>query len=491
MKLLRSTACKVIAFTLCYLAALAVLSSMSSTVLRYVAPYVPVPLFSLPPLSWTGLVVFFCLFCLSVGTSAASRHRFLRSINEVDFLLFVALSLCVIFLCANILYTNLKDFAYLLYESNLELSYLSGGETVVDNYAPALAAGNNSLGFYRLMIVLLLTFIAYGVFMALVATTIARIRDKRLKETIYWGAFFKAHPLPAPLSLAVCFLLFGNLVILFLAVSAGFKSYLNIPLFVFACITLALPTYFCRFVLRLGSSYQEANEERLKAERLKAELITNVSHDIRTPLTTIINYVDLIKQLPPGAPELPEYIDVLERKSQRLKTLIDDLMEASKAGARSIPVSLETIELAELIGQVAGEFDSDFSESQLSLVFEPAQEKAEVVADGNLLWRVVENLFSNAAKYSLPHTRVYADIRQADDVVLFSLKNVSRDQLNITHEELTERFVRGDRSRSSEGNGLGLYIAQNLMELMGGQMTITITGDLFEVVLGFGGQSLR
>ncbi len=224
-----------------------------------------------------------------------------------------------------------------------------------------------------------------------------------------------------------------------------------------------------------------AINEQVKADRLKADLITNVSHDIRTPLTSIINYVDLMKRENIDNPKLKEYIDVLEKKSARLKNLTEDLLEASKASSGNIKMEFSCIDIGELAAQAAGEFEDKFRARGLELELSSPDEPALVMADGRHLWRVFENLYNNAAKYSMPNTRVYAEVREIkDDKYLFTIKNISEKKLNISPDELTERFVRGDVSRNTEGSGLGLSIAQSLVKLMNGEIVIEIDGDLYK-----------
>ena len=222
---------------------------------------------------------------------------------------------------------------------------------------------------------------------------------------------------------------------------------------------------------------QTAVDERVKSERMKAELITNVSHDIKTPLTSIVNYVDLLKKEELGSDTAREYVAVLERQAQRLKKLTEDVVEASKASTGSIPVNLERTDLNVLLSQAAGEFTDRFAEQKL--------EQTYVMADGRLLWRVFSNLMSNVGKYALEGTRVYLSIDVQRGRGVISLKNISRYPLNVSGEELMERFVRGDKSRTSEGSGLGLSIARSLTELQGGVFDITVDGDLFKVTISF------
>ena len=226
-------------------------------------------------------------------------------------------------------------------------------------------------------------------------------------------------------------------------------------------------------------------EDSVKNERMKTELITNVSHDLKTPLTSIINYVDLLKRENPTDPKIQNYIAVLEDKAQRLKTLTEDVVEASKASTGNISLELTELNFVELIHQVIGEFEEKFQEKNLTLVVHFDEEEAMICADGRRLWRVLENVFGNVTKYAMENTRVYAEVNVQKPEVRFSLKNISSQPLNITAEELTERFVRGDVSRNTEGSGLGLSIAQSLTELQGGEFKVYVDGDLFKVTIIF------
>ena len=227
-----------------------------------------------------------------------------------------------------------------------------------------------------------------------------------------------------------------------------------------------------------------AAQKQLKSERMKTELITNVSHDIKTPLTSIINYVDLL-QKPHTDEELEMYLEVLDRQSQRLKKLIDDLMEMSKASTGNLAVDIQKVDAAEAINQALGEFADKLDKAQLIPVFRQPEQPIEMMADGRLVWRVMSNLLGNAVKYALPGTRVYLDLSAVDGKVILSMKNISREELNVNADELLERFVRGDASRNTEGSGLGLNIAQSLMQLQKGQLQILVDGDLFKVTLIF------
>lgn len=228
----------------------------------------------------------------------------------------------------------------------------------------------------------------------------------------------------------------------------------------------------------------EAARKQMKSERMKAELVTNVSHDIKTPLTSIINYVDLLQRAE-NQEQAEEYMEVLNRQSQRLKKLIEDLMEMSKASTGNMAVDLMCVNAVEAVNQALGEFSEKLEKAQLIPVFNPPEEPVMMTADGRLTWRVLSNLLGNAVKYALPGTRLYIDLVEVNGQVLISLKNISREQLNVSTDELMERFVRGDTSRNTEGSGLGLNIAKSLMELQKGQLQLLVDGDLFKATLIF------
>ena len=229
-----------------------------------------------------------------------------------------------------------------------------------------------------------------------------------------------------------------------------------------------------------------AAQKQLKSERMKTELITNVSHDIKTPLTSIINYVDLL-QKPHSEQEQEAYLEVLSRQSLRLKKLIDDLMEMSKASTGNMTVEITRMDAAETVNQALGEFADKLERAELTPVFRQPEDTVEMLADGRLVWRIMSNLLSNAVKYALPGTRVYVDLLKADGKVIISMKNISREELNVNADELMERFVRGDASRNTEGSGLGLNIARSLMELQKGELQVLVDGDLFKVTMIFPG----
>ncbi|SFA84031.1 Signal transduction histidine kinase [Acetitomaculum ruminis DSM 5522] len=245
-------------------------------------------------------------------------------------------------------------------------------------------------------------------------------------------------------------------------------------------------TEICNLINGIGEGFAAAVEDSVKNERLKSELITNVSHDIKTPLTSIINYVNLLKRENIEDEKIKGYIDVLDKKSMRLKHLTDDLVEASKISAGKIDINIAKLDFREFINQTAGEFSERFEEKKLSLVMNLIEGPVYIMADGRRLWRVIENLYNNIAKYALENTRVYADLIVDDDgYARFSIKNISSQQLNIKADELTERFIRGDVSRGSEGSGLGLSIAKNLTKLQDGEFEIYLDGDLFKATVGF------
>ena len=235
----------------------------------------------------------------------------------------------------------------------------------------------------------------------------------------------------------------------------------------------------------IANGFHMAVEEAMKNERLKTDLITNVSHDIKTPLTSIINYVAILKQSDIADPKIQGYLDILEAKAQRLKTLTEDVVEASKVSSGNISLEYMDVDLVEMIQQTEGEMAEKFEARNLKMIVNLPAEPAVVHVDGRRMWRVLENIFGNAAKYAMPGTRVYADLKLEEDTVDLSLKNVSEHLLNISADELTERFIRGDLSRSSEGSGLGLSIAQSLTTMQGGTFNLYLDGDLFRVNIRF------
>ena len=235
----------------------------------------------------------------------------------------------------------------------------------------------------------------------------------------------------------------------------------------------------------IAQGMQKAVQQQLKSERFRTDLITNVSHDIKTPLTSIVNYVDLLKKEDVQPEKAKEYIAVLDRQSARLKKLTEDLVEASKASSGTLPVHLEAVDVNVLLSQVSGEYQSRFELCKLEPIVKLSSEDPQILADGKLLWRVFDNLLSNICKYAMPGTRVYFTSEVQDGRVSISFKNISNYPLDITADELLERFVRGDSSRSTEGSGLGLSIAQSLTGLQKGTFDLVVDGDLFKANLSF------
>ena len=323
--------------------------------------------------------------------------------------------------------------------------------------------------------------IAYILLLTALGELVARLRDRNLVATMYWVRFFKIYSIWKPIGFFALLLIIGQLI---LAI-----AYFFLPIVLMISIAaMGAFTYCAAHMIDLAAEYDIASADKIRAERFKSELVTNVSHDIKTPLTSIINYVDLLNSVGLEG-QAADYVDVLVRKSNRLKTLIDDLMEASKAGTGSLRVEMAEINLTEIVGQVSGEFEDKFLDNNLTLVFRqrPEQENSNsptpviILADSRHLYRALENLFSNAAKYALPGTRVFAEIISYDGKMLFSLQNTSAEPIELSEGDLTEQFIRGDRARNTEGNGLGLYIAKSLVELMGGKFEIRVVGDLFRV----------
>ena len=253
-----------------------------------------------------------------------------------------------------------------------------------------------------------------------------------------------------------------------------------------------------KYINDVSEGIENAIQDRMKSERLKAELITNVSHDIKTPLTSIINYVDLLKKEKIENEKVKEYIEILDNKSQRLKKLTEDLVEASKVSIGNISLNLEKINIVELINQAVGEFTDKFKNNNLDVIIDSKEAEINIMADSRYMYRVIENLFSNIAKYAQDNSRVYIDIKLCPEIsqrekrepspnfpVTIEIKNISKERLNISADELMQRFVRGDKSRNTEGSGLGLSIAQNLTELQNGKFNLKLDGDLFKVELIF------
>ncbi len=236
---------------------------------------------------------------------------------------------------------------------------------------------------------------------------------------------------------------------------------------------------------KINEGLQIAVTDKMKSERFKTELITNVSHDLKTPLTSIINYSDLLGKLNIEDPTAIEYIEVISRQSARLKKLTEDLLEASKASTGNIKIEFSRCDLGVLLTQTVGEFSERLEAAQLTPIVTIPPEPAYALVDGKRLYRVFENLMSNICKYSLQNTRVYLDVLKEDGIVLVRFRNISREMIEVSEQDLTERFVRGDSSRNTEGSGLGLSIAKSLTELQKGNISIRVDGDLFDVTLRF------
>jgi len=358
--------------------------------------------------------------------------------------------------------------------------------------------------FWSVFVILFIPLLAYlfAIF-ALVQMTVL-IRNKSFVKTLYWWNFFNLpHVLPKVAMAVLLTILFALLTTESLGVlglltrnhqlsSASlfwrFGRWFNMTAYMvlFSCIAISFCglNYFASFVLGLSGQYDAANTEKIHSERFKAELITNVSHDIRTPLTSIINYTNLLKNRQLEG-EAATYVDVLDKKAIRLKQLLSDLIDASQASSGAIKMDTQPLNLSEILGQVAGEFSDIFDENELTLVLrqQASTEPLYVLADSRHLFRAMENVFSNAAKYSLPGTRVFAEIEATNTNVMLTLRNTSKNHIDVPAEALTEQFIRGDLARHSEGSGLGLHIAKSLVELMGGQLEISLRGDLFEVMI--------
>lgn len=240
-----------------------------------------------------------------------------------------------------------------------------------------------------------------------------------------------------------------------------------------------------KYINDVSNGFETAIQKEIKSERLKTELITNVSHDIKTPLTSIINYVDLLKQEDIENEKAREYIEILDKKSQRLKKLTEDLVEASKVSSGNIKLNTEIINICELIKQTTGEFEDKFKEKGLEIINTIPEEGIYIKADNRYMYRIIENLFSNISKYALDNSRVYIDIMNMGNKVKIQIKNISKDKLNISADELMQRFVRGDKARTTEGSGLGISISKSLTEIQNGEFNMEIDGDLFKVELVF------
>ena len=467
-RILRSPIIRSVVLLSGFIAAISIVRANSAAYNYYIAHYIGQRL--LMPLAEAWLLYLFStvLFLFSIWISKSRETQ--NAWHKVDASLLAVLPFCAVLLCVDYV-----RYAHSSFQSMMAYLFL-------------------------------LSVATYVIAMAFLAEITARVRDKRLRETLYWPTFFQLYPPTTPIGLLMALLLAGNLFILLVYAPLHMMGLLSnmvtivssdsvwgevpqtsfsVSMLLFSAFTLAALTYCCTFLLSLSARYEQANEEKIRSERFKAELITNVSHDIRTPLTSIINYVGLLKALPVENDTFAEYTDILDKKSASLKTLISDLLEASKAGAGSLNVEMQELDLSEIGGQIAGDFDAQFAERELTLVLRDPGRPVLISADSGHLRRALENIFSNAAKYALPGTRVFADIALHDGSPVFTLKNTSENPLDLNGEDLTEQFIRGDLSRQSEGSGLGLYIAKSLVELMGGRFSVRVSGDLFEVEIAF------
>lgn len=289
------------------------------------------------------------------------------------------------------------------------------------------------------------------------------------------------------LNIAATLIFFAYIVFCFTKLRAGAKELGA------GSLTCSIDTKFMRGeflehandMMNIRSGLTRAVNERMKSERFQSELITNVSHDIKTPLTSIVNYVDLLEKEELNNEKAKEYVEVLSRQSAKLKKLIGDLIEASKASTGVLAVNPEVCELGVLLDQCAGEYTERLHNAGLKLMVTKPEEDLKIMADGRHMWRILDNLMGNVLKYAQQGTRVYFSLDREDNKAVIGLRNISRDELNVSGDELMERFVRGDSSRSTEGSGLGLAIAKSLCELQGGEMSLSVDGDLFKVILKF------
>ena len=372
-------------------------------------------------------------------------------------------------------------FAYSIWNTKYPIRYLphhkADYSALILLCAVGFFAGVYTLIYYASnLILLLIPIAAYMLATLSFGELIARLRDKTLVKTLYWLAFFKMYPIWRPVGFFSFLLLASQLYLLIF--------YFLTPIRLFSLFAICSLTYFAAFLINLSNDYSKANEEKIKSERFKSELITNVSHDIKTPLTSIINYVDLLKKENLQGKAF-EYIMVLDKKAVRLKVLIEDLLEASKAGSGNLRLDMQKINFGELVGQISGDYADIFDDRELTLVLRQENDvySSSVYTDSRQIYRVLDNLFSNAAKYSLFGTRVFAETTRRDDKLVFVLKNISDKPIELSGSDLAQQFIRGDLARSTEGSGLGLYIAKSLIELLDGEFEINVIGDLF--VAGF------
>lgn len=386
--------------------------------------------------------------------------------------------------------------------------------------------------YYKLMVSCFITgyFISYIVFFAMTVTVIKRIKAKiLLKESLTGKAcrFFyrsikkivkettKNWNIISKLILGVVIYCISVIILILVLQQVGFLIVLGGSIYIFYKIIEKINCYkkienhlklmyegdnstklasydftpefqdIIKYINDISSGFENAIQEGIKSEKLKTELITNVSHDIKTPLTSIINYVDLLKKENIEDEKIKEYIEILDNKSQRLKKLTEDLVEASKASSGNVKLNIEKINICELIKQTTGEFEDKFKNKKLEIITKNTEKDIYIDADNRYMYRVIENLFGNISKYALDSSRVYIDIIKENSKVKIEVKNISKERLNISADELMQRFVRGDKSRTTEGSGLGLSISKSLTELQKGKFELKVDGDLFKVELEF------